>query len=105
MVFFVNYNNFKCEDCEGDKFTMHELKFDRGEITLHCTTKDCGASYDFRPVMKQSSSCHPTKICKCGQGFLSRDDKFCSGCGKKNPGYKDPFAKKVDLEVYDEKNK
>ena len=43
MVYFIKHDNFKCEDCDGDKFTMHEPKFDRGEITLNCATKDCGA--------------------------------------------------------------
>jgi len=82
--------NFKCEDCKGDKFTMHELR-ESGTITLHCASKDCEASYDFGPIMKLTMSSHPSKICKCGKGFLGRDDKFCSGCGKKNPGYKDSF--------------
>ena len=91
MAIFINYKNFKCEDCGGDKFTViDKFKEDRNEFTINCATKDCEASYDFRPVMKLSSSSHPPKVCKCGKGFLSRDTKFCSGCGIKNPNYKNP---------------
>ena len=99
-MLFIKTENFKCEDCEGDKFTMHELR-GSDRITLFCATKDCEASYDFRPEMKLSSSSHPTKICKCGKGFLSRIDKFCSGCGIKNPGFKE-MINDEDLEEDDE---
>ena len=95
-MLFIKSENFKCEDCGGDKFTMHELR-ESGTITLFCAGKDCEASYDFSPVMKIRSSSHPTRICECGKGFLSREDKFCSGCGKKNPRYKIKSIRKEEL--------
>ena len=79
--------NFECEDCGGDKFTIYDEDY-RTDITLFCASKDCEASYTFRPTIKLSSSSHPPKPCSCGMGFLS--DKYCSMCGKKNPNYKDP---------------
>ena len=96
----IQTKNFKCEDCGGDKFTVID-RFDMSvnEFKIHCATKDCEASYDFRPVMKLSSSSHPTKICECNQGFLSRTDKFCSGCGIKNPGFKE------QLYTFDDKDR
>ena len=61
MAIFIDYKNFKCEDCGGDKFTiLDRFKEDRNEITLNCATKDCEASYSFRPVIKLSSSSHPS---------------------------------------------
>lgn len=84
----VNYGNFKCEDCGNDKFTLVDDFSMRGDITIHCSDKDCEASYTFSPEMKLRMSSHPTKICSCNQGFLSRTDNYCSGCGKKNPHFK-----------------
>ncbi len=84
MVVLISLDNFKCEDCGGDKFTMYD-KEDRTDITLFCASKDCEASYTFSPTIKLSSSSHPPKLCSCGRGFLS--DKYCSMCGKKNPLY------------------
>ena len=86
----INHSNFKCEDCEGDKFTMiDDFSIGKDEITLHCGTKDCGSTYTFRPTMSYSSSFHDSKRCSRVYGLLSRDDKFCSFCGKKNPNWKD----------------
>ena len=86
----INHENFKCEDCDGEKFTFYDGVKKRGayELTLHCATKDCGACYSFGADIKFKSSSHPRKICKCNRGFLDRDTKFCSGCGKENPGYR-----------------
>ena len=95
----MSYENFKCEDCGNDKFTLVDDKIGRSDITLHCFTKDCEASYTFSPEMKMRSSCHPTKICPCGCGFLSREDNYCSGCGKKNPHF--PSWKKDNMEKLD----
>ncbi len=81
----IDYENFKCEDCGGDKFTMIDDFNCKNDITLNCANKDCEASYTFTPEMKLGMSSHPPKICPCNQGFLSRTDNYCSGCGKKNP--------------------
>ncbi len=88
-MLFVDYKNFKCEDCGSDKFTVID-DFSQGhsDFTLNCATKDCEASYTFSPEMKFRSSFSTTKICSCGGGFLSRHDNHCSGCGKKNPHFK-----------------
>ena len=90
----MKQTNFKCEDCGGDKFTFND-RVAKGnyELTLFCAGKDCEASYSFRADIKLSCSSHPTKICKCNQGFLDRNTRFCSGCGKKNPNFKG-FKKK-----------
>lgn len=82
----IIYKNFKCEDCNNDKFTIKD-RFEWGidEITIYCP---CGASYTFRPEMKLKMSCHPSKRCSCSVTLLSRDNKYCSNCGKKNPNYK-----------------
>lgn len=82
------YKNFKCEDCDNDKFTIKDNFDGEIDITLYCANKNCEASYTFRPVMKQSMSSHPPKRCSCGFGLLSRLDKYCSCCGKKNPSFK-----------------
>ncbi len=82
----VERKNFECEDCGSDKFTINEFDVvEEMDITLCCAGKNCEASYTFRPVMKQSMSSHPPKRCSCGFGLLSRLDKYCSCCGKKNP--------------------
>ena len=86
------YKNFKCEDCDNDKFTIKDNFDGEIDITLYCASKNCGASYTFRPVMKKSMSSHPPRNCSCGFGLLSRLDKYCSCCGKKNPSFK--FGKK-----------
>ena len=86
-MIMVEYENFKCESCGGDKFTLKDDFGDNIDITIHCSTKDCGSSYTFRPVMKHSSSSHVSKRCSCKMGLLSREDKYCSCCGKKNSNY------------------
>jgi hypothetical protein len=82
----IIYKNFKCEDCDNDKFTIKD-NFEIGvnEFTIYCT---CGASYTFIPEMKLRHSYHPSKRCSCGVTLLSRDDKYCSNCGRKNLNYK-----------------
>ena len=84
----MSLDNFKCEDCGGDKFTIYDEDY-RTDFTIHCANKDCEASYTFRSEMKLSSSSHPPIRCSCGFGFLCRFDKYCNMCGKKNPRYKD----------------
>jgi len=81
------YDNFKCEDCNGDKFTLKDNFGDESDITIFCAKKDCGSSYTFSPVMKHRSSYHQSKRCSCKGGLLSRENKYCSCCGKKNPNY------------------
>ena len=85
----VVHENFKCEDCGNDKFTIKDnFEWEKNDITLHCANKDCEASYTFRPVMKKSMSSHQPKRCSCGFGLLSREDLYCSCCGKKNTYFK-----------------
>jgi len=95
-MLMVIHKNFKCEDCGNDKFTIKD-DFDWGnnDITLYCADKNCGASYTFRPVMKKSMSSHTPKRCSCGFGLLSREDKYCSCCGKKNTYFE--FWRKANL--------
>lgn len=90
----IKYDNFKCEDCDGEKFIIRDKKGPRNELTLHCATEGCESSYSFDAEIKASYSCHPGKRCKCGAGLLSSWDKFCSFCGKKNSNYKDPIKEK-----------
>lgn len=97
------HKNFKCEDCDNDKFTIKDNFDGEIDITLHCASKNCEASYTFRPVMKQSMSSHPPKRCSCGFGLLSRLDKYCSCCGKKNPYFK--LEKKADLNKVEKKKR
>ena len=85
-MLIAEHKNFKCEDCGSDKFTMIDnLEWGMQNMELNCAGKDCGASYTFTPEMKQRMSHHPTKICSCNQGSFSKEDNYCSGCGKKNP--------------------
>ncbi len=103
-MFTVIHENFKCEDCGDDKFTIKDnFEWDKGDITLFCANKDCGASYTFRPVMKQSMSSHPTKRCSCGLGLLSREDSYCNYCGKKNTYFKS--WRKANVKVVKKKSK
>ena len=88
MVVTIDYGNFKCEDCGNDKFTLIDDFHMKNDITIHCSNKDCEASYTFSPEMKLRMSSHQPKICSCNHGFLSRNDNYCSGCGKKNPYFK-----------------
>ncbi len=84
----IDYGNFECEDCGNDKFTIINDFSGRSDITLHCSNKDCEASYTFSPEMKMRMSCHPPKRCSCGVSLLSRDDNYCGNCGKKNTYFK-----------------
>ncbi len=88
-MLMVAHKNFKCEDCGNDKFTIKDdFEWGKREMTLHCANKDCEASYTFSPEIKLSMSSHPSKRCSCKMNLLSRDDNYCSMCGKKNPHFK-----------------
>ena len=85
----TTHKNFKCEDCGNDKFTIKDdFDWGKNDITLHCANKDCEASYTFSPKMELKISCHPPRRCSCGVTLLSREDNYCSSCGKKNPYFK-----------------
>ncbi len=85
----ITHKNFKCEDCGSDKFTIiDDFEWSRDDITLHCSNKDCEASYTFRSEMKLRMSSHPPKRCSCGVNLLNRTDNYCTNCGKKNPYFK-----------------
>ena len=78
----IEHKNFKCEDCGNDKFTLYDDFDGKGEINLHCSSKEC-ATYVFSYGIKQSSSFHPPKKCSCGKGTVSSMQRYCSMCGKK----------------------